>query len=705
MRRRTTRASLGAWLAVAGWVAGSAWAQQADGDLAAGLQSMVTKSYAEAAKQFQAAVQADPTAAPAHFFLGQALYRQAGEATNTAEKAQLLDQAAAALSKALELAPSTPQTRLYLGRVRVEQGRYAEGLAELNAEMELSRPQRREEIYNGIGMAYAGMGRLVDAESAFRKCIDLDRNYCEARYNLAGVYLRMREAEKAIDELDKLNKTMREYRSYLSRLNKQIERGTRKPTLTQEWVDQTYRYAEEFSTRQPQAFKLAGRVYHSVREYGNARNAYRQALKEANDGNESDVDARTSVAAESLADAEDRVLRRNLVLDPWKILTVADEDLEEILKLNSEFAPAHNARGECYLLQAQLFLPNEDRGIKPKTLADARQSLDRAVEVYAKYANDPAALAPLRSPENWARAEYNLGRVDRAENKLQSAVTHFEKARQLRPNYPEATALLAEVQAKLGNADIARTLMDEALQAEPDAEVLYNVQGQLLMALNRPTEAARAFRSAIDREPGMAEAHINLGMALYQTESWSAARQSFDQALTILPRSQVLTLASRRAELYWLIGRTYASDGMAQEAIKAYNEALALNPSYLAAERDLGRAYQTVGNLDAAESAFRSALTLAEASDNATRANLHLDMGWLYAKMGRYHNAYVEATRAKALVPDLKGADDLANHARAQMAGTTQAAAPIPPSTPATEMPGPAAPAPEPAPTTPPADQ
>ena len=61
MRRRTTRASLGAWLAVAGWVAGGAWAQQADQDLAAGLQSMAAKSYAEAAKQFQAAAQADPT--------------------------------------------------------------------------------------------------------------------------------------------------------------------------------------------------------------------------------------------------------------------------------------------------------------------------------------------------------------------------------------------------------------------------------------------------------------------------------------------------------------------------------------------------------------------------------------------------------------------------------------------------------------------
>ncbi len=689
MRKRTLHMTLRAALLALCLAAGVAYGQGGDQELAAGLTLMDDKDLDGAIAQFEAAVAAAPELSATHFFLGQALVRKAQQWENPAEQAAFAANASAALQRAIELSPETPQGHLYLGHAYLLTEAYDLALAEFETELGLSRPQRREEIYDGIGLAFTGLGRYVEAVDAFEFAIDLDRNYCGAMYDLAKTLYKMGEYEKAAQSVRDLNDVMREYRRHLNTLNRQMALYKRKADVTPEWVDQEYRYAADFASRQPEAFKLVGRAYHELGEFGNSRNAYRQAMLEANDGNADDVDAQTMIVAEMLADARDRIYQRNLVLDPWKILMAADEALGEVLDTVEDYAPAHNVQGEIYLLQAEVYLPNEDRGIEPADIGKARESFEKAVEIYAVRMSDPTALAPLRDPDNYAQAEMNLGKTDMLAvvSAPGDAIPHFEQARQLSPGHPEATALLAKARAELGDADAALALMTEALAAQPDEAILQNVNGELLMALGKPTEAARAFQLTIELEPSLVEAHINLGTAMFQTESWSAARASFDVALGRLPESTLITLAAQRAELHRMVGLCYLNDGIPSHAVDSFNECLALNSSHLEAERDLAEAYSQLDNYDAAESALRAALLLAEQAADQVRADLHVSLGWLYRDMGRFHDAYVQAAVAGALVPDHQGASELSEFVRGQLGAGASTPTAAPAETPAEALP------------------
>jgi len=672
MRKLMALMALIAALGLLGWMAPAARAQ-GDAEIAAGQEAARTGDLATAVQQFRAACAAAPDFAAAHFFLGQALYRQAMATGDMTVRPGLLNDAVTSLKRAIELAPDIAEAHYHLGLTYLQQQVFDLALAEFNAEMEVSRPQGREEIYNGIGLAYAGLHRYFDAAEAIESAIKLDNNYSEAQYNLAQVYYRMERYDDCVDMIDRLNRIMQDYRVERAKLNKQTRDQKRTPDLTEEWVAQEYRHCIEFASRQPEAFKLQGRANHALRDYSRARASYRLSMREFYDGSPSDVDARTYIVAESVAEARDHIVRDNTVLTPWTMLTQAEEEADKILKDDPNYAPAHDVQGKVYFLQADVYRPDEDRGIKPKTYADARASFEKAVEIYAARQSDLLALKALRDPTNYAVALRDLGEVALVEEKPDEAARVLAQAVQLDPENHDALALLARARGQLGDTEAALALMREALEGERVDPALYNVQGELLMDLGRPTEAARAFQAALDAEPSMVDARVNLGDAFFASESWTNARQAYTEALSNLPGSPLIKLSETRADVWRNIGLALSADGAYTEAVKAFNEALALRPSYLAAQVSLGSAYAAQNDFGAAERAFRTALQLAEVEENAVRADVHAQLSNMYERMGRLHDAYYQASQALALAPDNQQALALRDSIRKQLTGGTTA--------------------------------
>lgn len=71
-------------------------------------------------------------------------------------------------------------------------------------------------------------------------------------------------------------------------------------------------------------------------------------------------------------------------------------------------------------------------------------------------------------PETSGGAEYFLGRIARAEDSLDEAALHLERAIQLLPKFPDARAELAKVRLRQGLPDKARAAIDSALAIDPD---------------------------------------------------------------------------------------------------------------------------------------------------------------------------------------------------------------------------------------------
>ncbi|HXG48312.1 MAG TPA: tetratricopeptide repeat protein [Methylomirabilota bacterium] len=95
-------------------------------------------------------------------------------------------------------APSGPRA-LVQGRRLIDAGRYEAALPRLQAATRLL-PENAH-AFNLLGLAYHGVGRLDQAERAYRTALELDRKLNAARYNLGCLHLDQGNAVAAVREL------------------------------------------------------------------------------------------------------------------------------------------------------------------------------------------------------------------------------------------------------------------------------------------------------------------------------------------------------------------------------------------------------------------------------------------------------------------------------------------------------------------------
>jgi len=97
------------------------------------------------------------------------------------------------------------------------------------------------------------------------------------------------------------------------------------------------------------------------------------------------------------------------------------------------------------------------------------------------------------------------------------------------------------------------------------------------------TEAIAAYLKVIDREPGHAAAHINLGTLYYNRQDYGLAEKHYRAAIESDPRY---------ALAYFDLGNVLDETGRVQEAIQTYKTALQLAPTYADAHYNLALAFE-----------------------------------------------------------------------------------------------------------------
>jgi tetratricopeptide (TPR) repeat protein len=207
----------------------------------------------------------------------------------------------------------------------------------------------------------------------------------------------------------------------------------------------------------------------------------------------------------------------------------------------------------------------------------------------------PAAVLHLRAAVRLepANAAYNLelGKVLLQQNAAREALAVLQRVPDEGPSAGQRDLLLGIAQIIVGGPRAALPTLERAVAEDPSLALSHNVLGFCLLSQGDPAKAAAAYAKASDLEPA-SRTFAHAAAAAYD--------RSNDASQAMVYAGRAAALPEARAEDHLLVGKLLAKQGQPQEAIRALNEAIALDPELEEAYFLLGRVYMQAGDADQA---------------------------------------------------------------------------------------------------------
>ncbi len=207
----------------------------------------------------------------------------------------------------------------------------------------------------------------------------------------------------------------------------------------------------------------------------------------------------------------------------------------------------------------------------------------------------------VRINPNFAPAQNNLGHALTGMGKNAEAIPHFETALRVKPAFVEAHNNLGNALMNEGRTNEAIAQYQAALQIQPDNEDAYNNLGAARALQGRWDEAAQLLSTAVRLKPSDPHAHSNLGTVLAAQHKLDEAAEQFRIALQLNPAD---------AQAGDNLGDILSEQGRLNEAAEAYRAALKANAADPETHFRLGLVQQRQGRADEAKSHFTEALRL-----------------------------------------------------------------------------------------------
>ena len=169
-----------------------------------------------------------------------------------------------------------------------------------------------------------------------------------------------------------------------------------------------------------------------------------------------------------------------------------------------------------------------------------------------------------------------------------------------------------------------------------DAQVLVR-QGEEYLRNRQYNEAMEALRRAIEIQPNLVSAHVQLGLTLL-------AIGRVDQAMVEVKRA--IELEPNDAHAYVALGKVQASMRRYSEAIDAFKQATSLDSNYFAAYANLGVAYGVTERYPESAEAYQQALRIDP--NNADALN---GLGIAQFRLGQHEEGIQSLKRAVRINP------------------------------------------------------
>jgi Flp pilus assembly protein TadD len=319
----------------------------------------------------------------------------------------------------------------------------------------------------------------------------------------------------------------------------------------------------------------------------------------------------------------------------------AGKKAKEALALDKECTDAHLLLGKVYIEQGQYMAAADELAVacrqKPDSseavylLGVAQEKAGRLAEALGSYrqahqleeTNTDAVIAAGevlvqmdRVEEAQAYIEFNrqaagdcpgiyelAARLAMMRKEYDKAAEHYQRASDLDYKNQRYQEALAQAHFRAGHYDRAMESL-AALAGKPDcakAAWVHTMQGDCLLALNRPGEACDAYYRARDLQPDSAAAWVNLAKALLACKDARRAAMAAKEATKLQPDNPDAAL---------LLGYALLCDGQIHEALEVLNRAVLTGPGDSMLQCLLGRAHEAAGDQVQAGRCYAAALEL-----------------------------------------------------------------------------------------------
>ena len=250
-------------------------------------------------------------------------------------------------------------------------------------------------------------------------------------------------------------------------------------------------------------------------------------------------------------------------------------------------------------IQADNPVFHEDAGVADLQMSD----FNAAIREF-----QAAAKLDAKNPE----LHYDLGLAYKLQDRMDDAVKELQTAAALDPRLPDPPDTLGILQMQLGKLDEAADSLRTALALRPQNGDGWAILGSVLNQLHQSREAERALRRAMELLPDQPGPRITLASVL-------AAEGKRDEAVVLRKEAANLTRVAvnrQRAQFSTNAGNQLLARGQISDAVSRFQEAIAADPGYAEAHRQLAVALDRQGRSTeaAAERAKAASLDAATAS-------------------------------------------------------------------------------------------
>lgn len=307
------------------------------------------------------------------------------------------------------------------------------------------------------------------------------------------------------------------------------------------------------------------------------------------------------------------------------------------------------AKGEDALLHTLDQHPDEPDALQ--LLGVLRRAQGKAVEAEDLFRRSLAARPD--QPHVW----HNLGNLLRIEGRVDDGIEALREAIRQKPNYAECWFNLGIAYYTKRALEDAEKAYRQALKLQPNYAMAKQNLAVVLNDMMRPREAEAILLQALaagsrDRSV-IAGFHHNLAISAKMQRRYFDSLRMFEQAQAILP--ELPQIDYNRGNLLQLLGRE-------EDALAAYNRAVTLEPTNLAAHRELNLLLYKLGRDAEFLRSYDDAIGVMP-----DKASLHLSKAQMQLIGGDYEAAEASLQPARAIEPENPGVLDLAAQVKSRM--------------------------------------
>lgn len=598
----------------------------------AGRIAMAEQNFTAASSELQKVVAAAPNFAPARFLLGAALFAQGN-----------LNQAQMHLQRSLELAPENLQARKLLAKVHLQ-------LSRPDAAMEVLLSADQDDGVDALlGLAKLQAGDSAGGVALLERGLAAHPDDAGAQLDLAYAYLRSGDAAKALELARRLPRGAGD-----SRRDELLIAAL----VATEGVAAARVEVERLIKQFPEdvdALNAAAMFYAGQAELDRARELLGRALRAQPNHVPTLLNRARVDAAEGKWDAASGALEQFVGNDSRNVMArmalaevaLRRNDAQRATQLLEQLRKDVPDAMEPQLRLARIYFAQRRTGLGEATLREAiaqakgrAEILNAAGEIYLENEQHAQALAQFRAAVQAAPQHagywFNSARAQLALGNAAAAREALVKSLELRADWAPAIGALSLLDLREGRREAALQRVNALKQRKPRDATVLTLEGDVLFALQRYADAAKAYEAA-----GNIRRSAALALKAYR------ARRAGKLPDAVQPLRSWLDQHPADLSARMILAEAYQEGGERMRAIEQYQVIVRQSADNPIALNNLAWLYHQEGDPRAEETA-RRAYELAPKSPAIADT-----YAWVLVSKGRAHEGreVLESVMGAARIP------------------------------------------------------